>query len=476
MTKSIYWYDYETFGADPRRDRAAQFAGIRTDENLNIIGESLMLYCQPADDFLPDPGACLITGITPQLVLAKGVHEAEFIKRIHREFSEPGTCVAGYNSIRFDDELTRQLLYRNFYDPYEREWKHGNSRWDIIDMLRLCAATRPEGIQWPRKEDGTVSFRLDQLTVANGIEHGAAHDALADVIATIAMAKLVRNAQPKLYDYVYQLRDKRRVQAEIDLVTRKPLLHVSMMYPAQLGCLALVMPICVHPNNPNGVIVVDLRDDPAQWLSLDSAQIRERVYTPRTGLEEGKQRVPLKTVHINKCPIITSPAVLTPAMAADYAIDLDLCRQHWQLLVDHPGLTQLISNVFAEEPKTQETDPDFMIYSAGFFGDSDRSLMQTVRASSPRDLGRLDLPFRDRRLATMLLRYRARNYRDSLSAEELQQWRSYCRARLQDPQAVQQYSLAMQGGRSTADAAGQAMLDALESWVKDLHLGASAPT
>ena len=308
--KSIYWYDFETFGKDPRRNRASQFAGIRTDEDLNIISEPLVFYCAPADDFLPDPMACLITGISPQKALADGVCEVEFIKRIHEEFSQPGTCVAGYNSIRFDDELTRQLLYRNFYDPYEREWKNGNSRWDIIDMARLCAATRPEGIVWPLREDGSTSFRLEQLTAENGIEHADAHDALSDVIATIEFAKLIKQKQPKLYDYVYQLRNKRAVQSEIDMVTRKPVLHVSMMYPATQGCLALVMPLCPHPTNNNGIIVYDLREDPESWASLSVEEIRKRIFTARDDMEQGVERIGLKTIHINKCPVIASPAVL----------------------------------------------------------------------------------------------------------------------------------------------------------------------
>ena len=217
--KSIYWYDFETFGKDAKRGRASQFAGIRTDEDLNIIGEPLLLYCKPSPDFLPEPMACYITGILPQKAAAEGLCEREFIERILAEFSEPGTCVAGYNSLRFDDEMTRQLLYRNFHDPYEREYKNGNSRWDLIDVVRLCAGVRPDGINWPLREDGSRSFRLDQLTVANGIEHGAAHDALADVIATIEMAKLLRKAQPKLYDYAYGLRSKAAVRAQFDLVT-----------------------------------------------------------------------------------------------------------------------------------------------------------------------------------------------------------------------------------------------------------------
>ena len=201
--KTIFWHDYETFGIDPRRDRPCQFAGIRTDEDLNIIDDPVEIFCQPAPDFLPDPGSCAITGISPQHALTKGVPEAEFCARIAREFMEPGTCVAGYNSIRFDDDVTRHLFYRCFYDPYEREYKNGNSRWDIIDLLRMTQALRPEGINWPQNDDGSPSFRLQLLTAANGIAHVGAHDALADVRATLAMAQLVKQKQPKLYDYLW---------------------------------------------------------------------------------------------------------------------------------------------------------------------------------------------------------------------------------------------------------------------------------
>ena len=469
---TIYWYDFETFGVDPRKNRAAQFAGVRTDEELNIIGEPLMMYCKPANDFLPDPVSCLITGITPQLALEKGLHEVEFIKRIHREFSEPGTCVTGYNSIRFDDEVTRRLLYRNFHDPYEREWKNGNSRWDIIDMVRLCAATRPEGINWPRKEDGSVSFKLDQLTLANNIDHADAHDALNDVYATIELAKLVKAQQPKLYEYVYQLRDKKKVQTEIDMMTRKPLLHVSMMYPAHLGCLALVMPICVHPGNTNGVIVYDLRVDPATWMTLSIEQIRERIYTPREKLAEGVQRIPLKTIHINKCPIITSPAVLAPERAALFEVDLDECRQHWQTLQDNPELAKKVSAVFKDELMSRETDPDFMIYSGGFFSAGDKSLMQTIRAAAARDLGRLDLPFRDRRLQDMLFRYRARNFPETLNNDEKVEWDLFRRSRLNDVAAREFFDAAMVEAREQADATGMLVLDEVVRYVDTLLVNA----
>jgi exodeoxyribonuclease-1 len=468
VAASIYWYDFESFGVDPRRDRASQFAGIRTDEDLNEIGEPLSLYCQPADDFLPGPIACLITGITPQHAREQGVPEAEFIGRILDEFATPQTCVAGYNSIRFDDEMTRQLLYRNFYDPYEREWKNGNSRWDIIDMLRLCAAVRPEGINWPRKEDGSVSFKLEELTVANDIEHGQAHDALADVRATIAMARLVKQAQPKLFEHIYQLRNKRRVQAEIDLNTRKPFLHVSGMYPAAHGRLALVMPLCMHPTNSNGVVVYDLRQDPSAWIDLPADEIRRLVFSASDDLEEGESRLPIKTIHINRCPVVVSLSVLEEDKAAAYGIDLDDCRRHWQLLAQRKDLVPRIGAALKEERQGAEADPDFMIYSGGFFSDSDKSLMQTVRGTRAEDLGRLDLPFRDPRLQEMLFRYRARNFPDSLNESEKRRWDQFRSDRVLSEAVTRRYQDEFTEAMNRADQSQQAKLLELNSYVENL--------
>jgi exodeoxyribonuclease-1 len=469
---SIYWYDFETFGADPRRDRACQFAGIRTDEELNIIGEPLVLYCQPSNDFLPNPFACLVTGITPQKAKMEGVAEAEFIKLINNEFSVPNTCVAGYNSIRFDDEITRQTLYRNFFDPYEREWKNGNSRWDIIDMLRLCAATRPNGINWPKKDNGANSFKLDQLTLANEIDHTDAHDALSDVIATIEMAKLVKNKQPKLYEYVYQLKNKNKVRLELDLVTQKPMLHASMRYPASKGCLALIMPICSHPTNKNGVIVYDLQEDPSNWCDLSIGEIRKRIYTPKDKLSTGESRIPLKTLHVNRCPVITSPAVLEKDQAEICQINLDSCRIHWEKIRGDQVIKGKVSSAFNDESFPIETDPDLMIYSGGFFSDNDRSLMETIRETDAGDLGRLDLPFRDRRLQEMLFRYRARNYMNTLNPEEQERWKKYRKDKLLNPDAITFYrketEKAWERVSEAKDIRGQAILSELQEYVDQL--------
>ena len=307
---------------------------------------------------------------------------------------------------------------------------NGNSRWDIIDMLRLCSAIRPEGIEWPKKENGYVSFKLDQLTVANGIEHESAHDALADVIATIEMAKLVKARQPKLYDYVFQLKDKSKVQAEIDLVTQKPMLHVSMSYPASRGCLALVMPICIHPDNKNSVVIYDLREDPHAWQDLSIDEMKERIQTPKEKLPQGVNRIPLKTLRVNSCPIVTSPAVLKKEQAEKFQVDVEACRAHWEQLQGDNEIKKKVSAVFSDESFPEETDPDLMIYSGAFFSDVDRDLMEILRATRPNDLGRLDLPFRDGRLQEMLFRYRARNYPDTLNQADKERWQNFRKGKI----------------------------------------------
>lgn len=428
---SIFWHDYETFGSDPRRDRPCQFAGIRTDLDLNVIDEPVEFFCKPAPDFLPDPGSVAVTGISPQLAFQKGLPEAEFCSRILQQFMEPGTCVAGYNSIRFDDELTRHLLYRCFHDPYEREWKNGNSRWDIIDLLRMTYALRPDGIEWPLREDGTPTFRLEELTRANGIAHAEAHDALADVRATIAMAKLVKRVQPKLYDFVFALRSKHKVLGLLDLAKQEPVVHVSGMFSASRGCMGIVLPLLKHPQNNNGVIVLDLLSDPAPWLRLSATEIRERLYTPTAELPQGQQRIALKTIHLNRCPGLAPLNVLNDAVKARYTFDMDAVWRHRQDVLAVSDLGRRLVEVFRDSGAAANSDPDLMLYSGGFFDDHDRRAIEKVQRVDPTQLATLTASFHDPRLPVLLFRYRARNFPETLSAAEQLQWQDYCRRRLQ---------------------------------------------
>ena len=431
-TASYFWHDYETFGTDPQRDRACQFAGIRTDLDFNVIDEPLMLYCKLADDYLPNPEACLITGITPQLANAKGVCEAEFIGRIEQELARHETCSLGYNTIRFDDEVTRNLLYRNFLDPYAREWQNGNTRWDLIDVARAARALRPDGIIWPVNDEGVASFRLEEITQANDIAHQAAHDALSDVYATIALARLIREKQPKLYDYLFANRHKSAVLKQLKLGSFTPLVHISGRFPARKNCLAIVLPICAHPRNSNEVIVYDLSIDPEALLELNAEQIQQRVFVANEDLPEGVERIPLKTIHINKSPVLAPLSVIRPKDAERLEIDIAQHHVHLARLQSAPfkALEQKLAQVFTRSYADTVNDPDLMIYSGGFFSHKDKATMQKIRQTPPEQLGNFPLDFDDDRLPEMLFRYQARNYPETLNAEESKQWNEYCYTRL----------------------------------------------
>jgi exodeoxyribonuclease-1 len=434
IQNTLYWHDYETFGLDPARDRPVQFAGIRTDEDLNIIGEPLNIMARPAPDTLPHPMSSFITGITPQQALERGLPEAEFIARILAELSQPGTCGLGYNSLRFDDEVTRNTLYRNLHDPYGREWQNGNSRWDIIDMVRACHDLRPEGIVWPRRADADrPSFRLEDLTVANGIAHEQAHDALSDVYATLGIAKLIKERQPKLYDFLYRLRRKKEVLKYIDLKEMTPILHTSGMYGSDHGNTRLVVPVAAHPTNRNSIIVFDLAQDPALLLDLGVKTLLERLYAANEDLPEGVARPALKQLLINKCPVIAPTSTLTGDVAQRLRIDLITGKRNRQTLLHaRKAIQQKIAKIFEPREFEPVTDPDLMMYAGGFFDESDKGLMSALHATDPQELGTHSWGFVDKRLPEMLFRYRARNYPETLSAGEQAQWLEHCRARLVD--------------------------------------------
>jgi exodeoxyribonuclease-1 len=432
---SILWHDYETWGINPKIDKPSQFAGIRTDLDLNIIGEPQMFYCQPPVDYLPQPEACLVTGITPQKALAEGVCEAEFADRINNLFSQPNTCVAGYNNIRFDDEVSRYLFYRNFYDAYAREWQNGNSRWDIIDMVRACYALRPEGINWPTvKRDGeeVVSFRLELLTKANGINHEAAHDAMSDVYATIAMAKLIKEKQPKLYDFLFQLRDKRKVAELIDVYNMTPIVHTSSKISSKQGCTSWFAPVSYHPSNKNAIISVDLAQDPTPLFELSSEEIKTRLYTRYDELAPDEQPIPLKLIHLNKCPVVAPAKTLLPENAERLGIPREKCLTNLALLKKHEKLRDKLSEVFIENYNEDEhTDAEYALYSGGFFNENDKAQMAILHTLTPEQLATYQFNFQDQRLPVLLFRYRARNYPYTLTNAELQQWQIYCQNKLQ---------------------------------------------
>jgi len=461
------FHDYETFGTSPALDRPAQFAAIRTDADFTVTGEPEVFYCKPADDYLPQPEAVMITGITPQEALAKGDNEATFARRIHDLFTVPKTCVVGYNNVRFDDEVTRNIFYRNFYDPYAWSWQHDNSRWDLLDAMRACYALRPEGITWPENDEGLPSFRLEHLTKANGIEHSNAHDAMADVYATIAMAKLLKTKQPRLFDYLYTYRGKNKLMTLIDVPQMKPLVHVSGMFGAWRGNTSLVAPLAWHPENRNAVIMVDLAEDVSVLLDLDADALRERLYTAKVDLGDALP-VPVKLVHLNKCPVLAQQNTLRPEDADRLGINRQRCLDNLKILRENPQVREKVVAIFADaEPFVPSENVDTQLYN-GFFSDADRAAMKIVLETDPRNLPALDITFADKRIERLLFNYRARNFPGTLDEAEQQRWLQH-RRNIFTPEFLQAYAQELEAlwGQYEGNSEKQALLKALYQYAQE---------
>ena len=476
MAASFLFYDLETFGADPRRTRIAQFAAVRTDAELRQIEEPISFFLQPADDLLPSPIATLITGVAPQQALREGVNEAEAFARIAEEMSRPDTCTLGWNSLRFDDEFVRHGLFRNFYDPYEREWRGGNSRWDLLDAMRLVHALRPEGIVWPQREDGATSFKLEHLALANGVRQGDAHEALSDVHATVGLARKFRDAQPRLWQYALRLRDKKFAATLLDTLALQPVLHISQRYPASRLCAAPVLPLARHPRFDNRVIVFDLEGDADALLTLDAEAIADRLYTPAADLPPGEQRIPLKEVHLNKSPALVAWSHLRHEDFVRLQMDRQATEAAAERLRPYAAeLAEKLRQVFASERAYEKPDADASVYD-GFIADGDKRRLAEVRATPPEHLDKREFGFKDARLPELLFRYRARNWPHTLSAAEQVRWDDYRRNRLTrdlgwSELTFEEYFVQIAALRlaNAEDANKQALLDHLDAWGNDLQ-------
>ena len=476
MGASFLFYDLETYGKDPRRTRIAQFAAIRTDEQLNPIDEPWDFLVRPADDLLPSPAATLITGIEPQRAVREGVSECEAFARIFDAMSVPGTCTLGYNSLRFDDEFVRYGLFRNFFDPYEREWRGGNSRWDLLDVMRLAHALRPDGIVWPLREDGAPSFKLEHLAEANDVREGDAHEALSDVRALIGMARKLRTAQPKLWDYTLRLRDKKFAARLLDSVAMTPVLHVSQRFPATRLCAAAVVPLIRHPQIDSRVIVYDLHEPVEALLELDADDIADRLYTPAADLPPDVARVPLKEVHLNRSPMLIEWQHLRDADFGRLRIDPALVESRAaQLREAGPALAEKLRRIYAKRSVPETLDVDGSLYD-GFLLDGDKRKFAELRCTPPEVLGQRDFAFQDARLTELLFRYRARNWPETLNTEDTERWTAYRRQRLGEDRGWSEYTFETHRAEIEAlrlahpdDGRAQALLDQVQAWAADIE-------
>lgn len=424
MAQTFFFYDLETSGLDARNSRIMQFAGIRTDLELNLIGDPYNLLVKLSDDTLPSPEALMVTGITPQQTQSDGYTEAEFAKILIEEVFTADTITVGFNNVRFDDEFIRHLFWRNFYDPYEWCWKDGRSRWDLLDVVRMTRALRPEGIVWP-VIDGKATNRLELITKENGIDHFKAHDALSDVEALIAITKLIKSKQPKLYQYLLDMRDKNKIKQLVNLDEKEPFVYTSGRYDADHNKTTVAFPLTSGKNG--NVVVYDLRYDPAGFINLSSEELKKKFYaTWQERKAEGFVALPVKELQYNRAPAVAPLGVLEQEGGwQSIHLNLATIEKHKSVLLHAPHFAENIRSLYETKGEYKKSsDPEVQLYD-GFLNDRDRLRVETVRNASERELADFHPEFTDERLGPLLLHYKGRNFPGSLSEGEVHTWEAW---------------------------------------------------
>ena len=425
MSKTFFFYDLETSGLNPRESRVMQFAGIRTDLDLNQIGESYNILVKLNDDVLPSPEALMVTGITPQQTIDDGISEAEFAKILATEIFTPETTTVGFNNIRFDDEFIRHLFWRNFYDPYEWSWKDGRSRWDLLDVVRMTRALRPEGIEWPVDEKGAATNRLELITKANGLNHIKAHDALSDVEALIAVTKLIKDKQPQLYDYLLKMRDKNEVKKLVNLDYKQPFVYVSGRFEAEFNKATIAFPLTTGKNG--NVVIYDLRYDPTPFVKLSQKELAKKFYaTWEERQEEDFEKIPVKEIQYNRAPAVAPLGVLSQGDGwKKISLNEDTITNHKTILLSHPEFAENIRSIFENREEFKKSiDPEAQLYDS-FVSDIDKVRVEAVRNANERQLADFHPNFVDERLPELLLHYKARNFPNSLAEDEAAAWENW---------------------------------------------------
>ena len=433
--KTFFFYDLETSGFSPQNDRIMQFAGQRTDENLNRIGEPINILVRLNDDVLPSPSALMVTKISPQKTVEEGYTEAEFSKMLVEEYFTPDTVIVGYNNVRFDDVHIQHLLWRNFYPPYDWQWKDSRSRWDLLDVVRMIRALRPEGINWPFVvNEGTgekfAANKLELLTKENGILHENAHDAMSDVDGLIDVARLLKEKQPQIFDYLFKIRSKNEVQKLVNLENPKPFVYTSGRFKVEFEKTTVAFPIA--PAKNQNVIVWDLRFSPEKFIDWSEDQILENITADfETRSSDDFEPIAAKILQYNKCPAVAPMGVLTEENQQRLKIDLAEIQKNLDILRKNPHFAENLrsaferrSEVFQDKSSAEKPAPEARLFE-GFVSRSDDIKIEAVRNSTDRELADFHPDFTDERLTDLLLHYKARSFPKSLSSQEKELWEEY---------------------------------------------------
>lgn len=458
---TFLFMDYETFNRNPKGGRASQFASLRTDYFLNIDADSAQnIFCEQTIDNIPSPQAALITKITPQKIIKiktgaiqlstssysfipQVYNEYWFTYHINKEMSKNHTCTLGYNSYKFDDEFTRNLLYRNLFDPYEREWKNYNSRFDVYYLVIATFVLKPHLLNFPNAIDKTSkeplfhsktglplpSFRLEELSVANGIHHINAHDAFSDVEATIGIMKKIKDGDETFFSEMFSFRKKSNVDIWLSNNKKQPFIHISQYYGKENYSLGVLFQIMTFNQE---VLCLNIALDVTPLILLEGEDLKNHLFPNKdNGISSPKNIVKFRH---NQCPILANIKEYWHIFE-NLQIDTSTFRKNLDLIKNNIELLKIkLHPLYFKEfaPADPNTDSDLGIYNGFFSPDEVKQAKEVHIQIKENKFASFDYSEYSPRLKEMIFKIKARNFPFTLSPDEQNKWLLYSRNRVLD--------------------------------------------
>ncbi|VFP83850.1 exodeoxyribonuclease I [Buchnera aphidicola] len=424
INKSFIFYDYETFGLNISLDKVAQFCSIETDNDFKFIRKKTILFCYPPIDYLPDPNSILITKILPQYTQQYGLNEYCFTKKIYDIFSQKNSCIIGYNNINFDNLITRNIFYRNLLDPYEWSWKNGNFSWDVLNIVRAFYIFYPKTMLWYRKINGTVSFKLSDITSINNIIHINAHDAYSDVMATFLIVQFLYKKNKKFFLFLYKISHKKFILNFISQNYNKPFFYLSSFFGSKNNNFGCIMILGMHPKFNNNLIIINLSINFKKIFHLYSYCVRDKLKIHQL-FDCG-----IQVVCINKSPLFFSYNSLSKQDCKRLNINYSRCQKNFFLLKNNTLLKNWILSFFLKSEKNEVDDNvDLMLYK-NFFNSSDKMLFSFIHSHVPLQWINWYPEFIDTRIKEIFFRLKARNFIKLLNFNEIKRWQLYCKHKI----------------------------------------------
>jgi exodeoxyribonuclease I len=357
------FYDTETSGLSPEFDQILQFAAIRTDNDFNEI-DRFEIRSQLLPYIVPAPGALRVTGIGPELLMDSSIpSHYQATRQIREKLLDWSPAIfIGYNTISFDENLLRQALFQTLHSPYVTNTQ-SSARADVIRLVHAVVAYVPDCLTVPTNEKGKAVFKLDQLAPANGFEHENAHEAMADVEATIHIAKVIRNGAPKVWQNVMR---SCRKSAAVDTIMSTGILALTEFYFNKE--YSWLVTYCGQNSEYSAQMgVFDLQHDPTGYVDLDVDALVD--------ILNDKHKV-IRSIRTNAQPILM-PYELATSRAAAKTFDLNVLRDRVNIIRDAPEFQKRLGLALAKRYPSEEPSPysEKRIYD-GFPSRGDEALMQ----------------------------------------------------------------------------------------------------